>query len=99
VALRRHRTRRRIAFHGLRLSGRAFRNRDRRDRAELAPGTKILAEIPNLYGPGFTAQMTYYETGSGAKVFAAGAFTLGGAATWQPVTRLLDNLWARLTRP
>ena len=27
------------------------------------------------------------------------AFTLAGAATWQPVTRLLDNVWARLVRP
>ena len=26
------------------------------------PGTKVLAEIPNLFGPGMTAQMTYYET-------------------------------------
>ena len=26
------------------------------------PGTKVLAEIPNLFGPGFTAQMTYYRT-------------------------------------
>src|SRR3954469_6630413 len=41
-------------------------------------GTTVLAEIPNLYGPGFTAQMTYYETSGGAKVFAAGAFTLAG---------------------
>jgi hypothetical protein len=62
-------------------------------------GTKILAEIPNLYGPGFTAQMTYYRTDAGAKVFAAGAFTLAGAALWQPVTRLLDNLWSHLARP
>ena len=38
-------------------------------------GVEVLAEIPNLFGPGFTAQMTYYETAAGAKVFAAGAFT------------------------
>src|SRR5919201_4793761 len=30
--------------------------------------TRIVAEIPNLFGPGLTAQMTYYERG-GAKVF------------------------------
>src|SRR5262249_51846253 len=24
-------------------------------------GTRVLAEIPDLYGPGLTAQMTYYE--------------------------------------
>jgi hypothetical protein len=62
-------------------------------------GTRVLAEIPNLFGPGVTAQMTYYETPAVAKVFAAGAFTLAGAATWRPVTRLLDNLWAHLQRP
>jgi hypothetical protein len=43
--------------------------------------------------------MTYYETGRGAKVFAAGAFTLGGNATHAPVATLLDNLWARLNQP
>ena len=37
---------------------------------------QILAEIPNLFGPGFTAQMTYYDTPDGARVFAAGAFRL-----------------------
>ena len=39
-------------------------------------GVQVIAEIPDLFGPGFTAQMTYYETKGGAKVFAAGAFTL-----------------------
>jgi hypothetical protein len=59
-------------------------------------GTRILAEIPDLLGPGMTGQMTYYETSRGAKVFAAGAFTLAGAV-WQPkVQRLMENLWARL---
>ena len=62
-------------------------------------GTKVLAEIPDIYGPGITAQMTYYETLFGAKVFAAGAFSLAGAATSQPITRLLDNLWEHLARP
>ena len=63
------------------------------------PETRVLAEIRDLYGVGLTAQMTYYETRRAAKVFAAGAFTLGGAATWQPVTKLLDNLWRHLARP
>ena len=35
---------------------------------------QVLAEIPNVFGRGMTAQMTYYETDEGAKVFAAGAF-------------------------
>jgi hypothetical protein len=61
-------------------------------------GVKVLAEIPNLFGPGFTGQMTYYETASGAKVFAAGAFTLAGAVIDNPaVTKLMKNLWRKLT--
>ena len=59
-------------------------------------GTRVFAEIPNLLGPGMTAQMTYYETRKGAKVFATGAFTLGGAALWPAASRVLENLWARL---
>jgi hypothetical protein len=59
----------------------------------------ILAEIPNLYGPGFTAQMTYYETPAGAKVFAAGAFSLAGSV-WEPeMETLMTNLWERLSKP
>jgi N,N-dimethylformamidase beta subunit-like, C-terminal len=64
------------------------------------PGVKVLAEIPNLFGPGFTAQMTYYETPAGAKVFAAGAFTLAGQVLDDPVVgRLMQNLWARVAKP
>jgi hypothetical protein len=59
-------------------------------------GTEIVAEVPNLFGPGFTAQMTYYETREGAKVFAAGAFSLAGAMRDPHVARLVANLWARL---
>jgi hypothetical protein len=58
--------------------------------------TTVVAEIPNLYGPGLTAQMTYYETKAGAKVFAAGAFTLAGSIDDPPVERLIDNLWKRM---
>jgi hypothetical protein len=44
--------------------------------------------------------MTYYETPEGAKVFAAGAFRFGGAILTDPiVTRMMDNLWARLSHP
>jgi len=59
-------------------------------------GTRVLAAIPNLLGPGMTAQMTYYETEAGAKVFAAGAFTLAGSIRQLAVQRLLANLWERL---
>ena len=63
------------------------------------PGTIVLAEIPDLYGPGFTAQMTYYETPAGAKVFAAGALDVGGTALLWPLRRFFENLWARLAAP
>ena len=45
------------------------------------------------------AEMTYYETARGAKVFAFGAFTLAGVATQPPMKQLLDNLWTRLEQP
>ena len=60
-------------------------------------GTRVLAEIPNLLGPGLTAHMTYYETRAGAKVFSAGAFTLAGSMRQPSVKRLLVNLWTRMT--
>jgi len=40
--------------------------------------------------------MTYYETANGAKVFAAGAFTLAGAVLWENVHQVIENLWSRL---
>ena len=62
-------------------------------------GTILLADIPDLYGPSLTAQMTYYETASGAKVFAGGAIDFGGSAMITPVRRMLENLWVRLATP
>ena len=62
------------------------------------PGTTVLAEIPDLFGAGITAQMTYYETPAGAKVFAAGTLDFGGSATYWPMKRILDNLWLRLSQ-
>jgi hypothetical protein len=50
-------------------------------------------------GPGRTAEMTYYETAAGAKVFAAGALNFGASVGDPVVARILDNLWARLSRP
>ena len=58
----------------------------------------VLAVMPNVFGTGHTAEMTYYETAAGAKVFAAGAFTLSGTQARTPeIWRILDNLWDRLT--
>ena len=61
-----------------------------------SPRVRVLAEIPNVFGDGRTAQMTYYER-AGAKVFAAGAFTLAGSVEQPIVRRIVENLWARLS--
>jgi hypothetical protein len=63
------------------------------------PGTMVLARVPDVFGPGKSAEMTYYETPRGAKVFDAGTINFGGTAEFPPVPRLLENLWARLSRP
>jgi hypothetical protein len=63
------------------------------------PGVHVLAEIPDVMGPGLSADMTYYQTAAGAKVFAAGAFTLAGSAKLPEGAKLLGNLWAYMSRP
>ncbi len=61
-------------------------------------GTQVLARIPDLLGPGRTAEMTYYETSNGARVFSAGVLNFGGSVMlWPETGRLLDNVWARMT--
>jgi hypothetical protein len=62
-------------------------------------GTLVLARIPNLLGAGRTAEMTYYETPRGAKVFAAGALNFAASLDRPEVARLVENLWARLAAP
>jgi len=63
------------------------------------PGVDVLARIPNIFGRGKTAEMAYYETARGAKIFSAGTLNFGGAAPYEPYSRMLENLWARLSRP
>jgi len=58
----------------------------------------VVAAIPNLYGDGRNADMTYYETPAGAKVFAAGAFTIAGSVWQGHVRELVSNLWERLAK-
>jgi hypothetical protein len=62
-------------------------------------GAILLASIPDLMGPGRTAEMTYYETAAGAKVFAAGALNFGASVGDPVVARILDNVWTRLSTP
>jgi hypothetical protein len=65
---------------------------------ESPPETIVLANIPDLMGAGRTAEMTYYEAASGARVFSAGALNFGGTIMlWPETARLLDNVWTRLT--
>ena len=60
-------------------------------------GVTVVAEIPNLLGRGMTAQMTYYQTARGARVFAAGAFTLAGSVFQPDVKALMENVWRALS--
>jgi hypothetical protein len=66
---------------------------------ESPPGTVVVASIPDLFGPGISAEMSYYETPAGAKVFAAGTLDFGGSVTYAPMNRILNNLWDHLSVP
>jgi hypothetical protein len=58
----------------------------------------VIADIPNLYGDGRNADMTYYDTPTGAKVFAAGAFTIAGSVWQGHVRQLMENLWSWMAK-
>jgi hypothetical protein len=62
-------------------------------------GTRVLAHIPAIFGPGKSAEMTYYTTPAGAKVFSAGVMNFGGSALWPVISTMLQNLWQELSRP
>jgi hypothetical protein len=66
---------------------------------ESPAGTRVLATIPDIFGPGQTAEMTYYSLADGAKVFDAGVINFGGTANLPPVKQLVANLWNRLSQP
>jgi hypothetical protein len=60
---------------------------------------RILATVPNLFGRGRSANMTFYTTSRGAKVFAAGTINFGGTALWRPAAAVLENVWNALATP
>jgi hypothetical protein len=60
------------------------------------PGTAVLASTPNLFGPGLTAEMAYYETEAGARVFSAGVLDFPAVLYTAPGVKLLDNLWRHM---
>jgi hypothetical protein len=62
-------------------------------------GIQLLAHIPDLLGLGRSAEMTYYESSAGAKVFAAGSLNFGASLGQPTVDRLLANVWSRLSTP
>jgi hypothetical protein len=69
-------------------------------RAPASPhGTIVLATMRDLHGPERSAEMTYYETRSGAKVFAAGTLNFAGTALEPTVSAVLENVWRKLARP
>jgi hypothetical protein len=56
---------------------------------------RVLARIAGIFGPGISADMTYYRRGR-AQVFDAGVMNFGGSADWPVVSTLVANLWRRL---
>jgi len=60
------------------------------------PGTVVVALVPNLFGPGLSAEMTYYETAAGARVFSAGTLDFCTSVMTWPMWKLLDNLWRHM---
>jgi hypothetical protein len=60
------------------------------------PGTQVLAVIPNLFGPGLHAEMAYYETDAGARVFSAGVLDFPAVLLHPSGFRLMDNLWRHM---
>ena len=69
-------------------------------RAPSSPSSTVtVARATNLFDNGLSAEMTYYEQPNGAKVFAAGAFTLAGLADSHVGAKILENLFAHLSVP
>lgn len=67
-------------------------------RAKSSPDTvQVLCTIPDLFGKGRSAEMTYYEHWSGAKVFSAGVLDFGGKILlWSGARKIFENVWERL---
>ena len=80
----------------VRRDGRRLRDRDRLGTPDSPPGTVVLARVTDLFGPGLSGEMTYYETPAGARVFAAGTLDFGGSVNFWPMTRMLENLWQHM---
>jgi N,N-dimethylformamidase len=60
------------------------------------PGTVVVGLVPSLFGPGLHAEMAYYETAAGARVFSAGSLDFCGSVLAWPTWKMLDNLWRHM---
>jgi hypothetical protein len=56
-------------------------------------GTARLAWIPDLIGPGMSAEMTRYTTAQGARVFAAGTLNFAGTVANPIADQLMLHTW------
>jgi hypothetical protein len=63
------------------------------------PGTRVPALIPNIFGLGLHAEMAYYETEAGARVFSAGVLDFPAVLYTPQGIKLLDNLWRHMVEP
>ena len=72
-------------------------SRSTRQHRSRHPGRGCWHRSRTSSAPGLTGEMTYYETEQGARVFCAGALDFSGSITFQPVWRMLDNLWRHMT--
>ncbi len=59
----------------------------------------MLALIPNLFGLGLNAEMSYHETPAGARVFSAGVLNFPAVLYTPQGIQLLDNLWRHMIEP
>jgi N,N-dimethylformamidase beta subunit-like protein len=66
---------------------------------ESPPGTQVLAAAHGAVTADHVAEMTYYETPAGAKVFAAGTLNFAASIDDPQVSRLIENVWGRLSQP
>ncbi len=64
--------------------------------ADSPPGTRVVAVIPSLFGPGMNAEMAYHEAPSGARVFSAGVLDFPAYVGTPRGHQLLLNLWQHM---
>jgi len=65
--------------------------------ASSPPGTVVLARIPQAVGAR-DAEMTFYQSSSGAQVFDAGTLDFPASIGLPGVAQIVDNVWDMLSR-